>query len=31
MAAWFLAVCAFVVAVVYIVRENTQRGAGMQQ
>lgn len=31
LAAWFLAGCAFVVALVSIVREHTQRGAGMQQ
>ena len=31
LAAWFLAGCAFVVALVYIVREDTQRGAGMQR
>ena len=30
LAAWFLAGCAFVVALVCIVREHTQRGAGMQ-
>jgi hypothetical protein len=29
--AWCLAGCAFVVALVYIVREHTQRGAGRQQ
>jgi hypothetical protein len=31
MAAWLLAGCAFVVALVYIVREDTQRGSGMQR
>ena len=31
MAAWLLAGCAFVVAMVYIVREDTQRGSGMQR
>jgi hypothetical protein len=31
MAAWLLAGCAFVVAIVYLVREDTQRGSGMQR
>jgi hypothetical protein len=31
LAAWFLAGCAFVFALVYLVREDTQQGAGMQR